>query len=249
MRSESMILIDTASVSFDERDELELLNAELSSLAARRREQIDLLVEPYRRSKIAWKVAVLANAVVYRQIALAEGAASSWNNANYLSAILNGRAMVETAAFYWDFSKRFRELASIPDFGAVDALAMNSLFGTKDKELLRDHPEHEARQILRSIDLIDRTVIPHFRSHYDALSEFCHPKSYGHRGLFSKIDHDTGIATFEARGSDRFVIPMKCALGTAAILAVSLNAAEAILPHFADAHHGAHPSPVVEDPR
>lgn len=240
------MLIDLANLSADDRAEFEQINAELHSLAKRRREKIDILDEPYRRSKIAWKIGVLSNALIYRQVALADGVAAAWNQENYLSAILNGRAMVETAAFYWDFAKRFRDLAAIPDFGAVDALAMNSLFGTKDKDLLCDHPEHEARQILKSIDLIDRTVIPHFRSHYDSLSEFCHPNSFGHRGLFSQLDHHTGIASFASKGRERFVSPIKCALGTAAILAIALNATEAIIIEFANAHHAAHPSPAVE---
>jgi hypothetical protein len=245
--SATMILIDPAGVPASEQADVERLNAKLEALARRRLERIDILDEPYRRSKTAWKIAMLSNAVTHRFVSLAEGVALSWNHANFLSAVLNGRAMVETAAFYWDFADRFGQLAQISDFAAVDALAMNSLFGTRDEELLRDHPEHKARQILNSIDLIDKTLITGFRSHYDGLSEFCHPNSFGHRGLFSSIDHQTGIASFQSKGGERFIKPIKCALGTIIIMTMALDSADRAIPAFAAAHHAEHPSPLIED--
>jgi hypothetical protein len=112
--------------------------------------------------------------------------------------------MVETTAIYWEFGGHFSKYSRALDFGAVDRLAMNYLFSTRDDEILKESPELKARQILNAIDLIDKTIIPYFRSHYDRLSEFCHPNSLGHRGLFSKLDQKTGITAFGSRGGRGF---------------------------------------------
>ena len=84
-----MILIEKANVSEDHRSDLDSVNDQLELVAARRLDQIDILEEPYCRSKIAWKVALFSNVMIHRLIALAEGVALSWNNANFLSAVLN----------------------------------------------------------------------------------------------------------------------------------------------------------------
>jgi hypothetical protein len=195
-----MILIDEKMIPENERADLALVNAQLETVAARRLDLIDLLDEPYRRSKIAWKVAVFSNAMTHRFTSLAEGVALSWNNANVLSAVLNARAIVETAAVYWEFGGQFSKLAKASDFGAVDSLATKYLFGTRDEDLLKEHPELKARQVLNAIDLVDKTIIPHFRSHYDRLSERCHPNSLGHRGLFSSLDKQM-VSRLSAQGA------------------------------------------------
>lgn len=242
-----MLVIDPATVPTSDQADVERLNIEIEALAERRLDRLDILDEPYRRSKIAWKIAVLSNAVAHRFVSLAEGLAISWNHEIFLSAILNARAMVETTAFYWDFAERFGKLAPTLDFAAVDTLTMNSLFGTRDEELLQEHPEHKAQQILKAIDLIDKTLIQGFRGHYDGLSEFCHPNSFGHRGLFSTIDHKTGIATFQSKGGERFINAIKCALGTSVIMTMAFDRTLRALPAFAAAHHAASPSPLMGD--
>ncbi|TAI60321.1 hypothetical protein [Bradyrhizobium sp. Leo170] len=244
-----MILVDSTMVESAHRDEIGELNFGLEQLAKRRLAVIDIIEEPYRRSKIAWKVAMLSNAVTHRFISLAEGAALSWNDSIFLSAVLNGRAMVETAAFFWEFSKAFEKHAAASEFAAVDGLVTKALFGTRDEQLLEDNPELKARQILNSIDAIDKHLLPGYRSHYDGLSEFCHPNSFGHRGMFSTIDHKSGIATFQSKGGDGFIHAMKCALGTSAVLKLSLDSVEGRLLAFAHAHHAASPSPLVDGER
>ncbi len=241
-----MHLIQPDLFPADERDDLSSINAALTSLAARRIERIDLLAEPYCRSKIAWKVATFSNAIAFRFCSLAEGVAIGWNADNMLATTLCGRALVETAAIFWEFVERFEKAAANEDFAAADNLAMSYLFGTRDEDLLRDHPELVARQVLSAIDRVDRHVVPGMRSHYDRLSEFCHPNSWGHRGLFSKTDHKTGITEFGQRKQSSFALPIKCALGTVSLLADALRRIEGQLVSFAEAHHRAHPSPAVD---
>lgn len=240
-----MILVDPNMVESAHRDDIVKLNSALEELAKRRIPSIDILNEPYRRSKITWKVAILSNAVTHRFVSLAEGAGLSWNNSIFLSAVLNGRAMVETAAFFWEFSKAFEKHAAGAEFAAADELVTKALFGTRDEELLEENPELKARQILNSIDAIDKHLLPGYRSHYDGLSEFCHPNSFGHRGIFSTTDYKTGIATFQSKGGDRFIHAVKCALSTSIVLKQSLDCVEGRLLAFANAHHAASPSPLV----
>jgi len=87
-----MILIDETKIPEGERADLAVVNAELEAVATRRVDRIDLLEEPYRRSKIAWKIAQFSNAMAHRFISLAEGVALSWNSSNVLSAVLTAGA-------------------------------------------------------------------------------------------------------------------------------------------------------------
>jgi hypothetical protein len=209
----TMMLIDEKLVPEGERSDLAQINSGLEVIAAQRLDSIDPLDEPYCESKIAWNVAVFSNAMVHRFTSLAESVALSWNNSHMLSAVLNARAMSETVAIYWEFSQQFSKVSKTLDFEAINKLAMNYLFSTRDEELLKDAPELKARQVLNAIDLVDKTLIAGFRSHYDRLSEFCHPNSMRHRGLFSTLDKTSGITAFGGKASEGFLLPVKCALG------------------------------------
>ena len=74
----------------------EQFNFALEELANGRREHVQK--GQYARSKIAWKVANYAEAIRYRTVALADGAAQNWNGGNILCAALCARAVVETVA-------------------------------------------------------------------------------------------------------------------------------------------------------
>jgi hypothetical protein len=131
------------------------------------------------------------------------------------------------------------------DFGSIDALSMRYLFSTRDKEDLKKWPELKARQVLDAIDVIDKTLIPNFRSHYDRLSERCHPNSAGHRFLFSTLDRQTGLTAFGDDRDLRYISPLKCALGTAVVFKHALQLIEDDIKHLASAHHAASPSPLA----
>jgi hypothetical protein len=237
-------LIDLDSIlDVKQRADVASINGALIRLAGLRLDKINLLDEPYRKSKVAWKIAMFSNSVTYRFCSLADGTAIAWNADNMLGTVLCSRALTETVALLWEFADRFLKLAEVEDFGAVDTLATAYLFGTRDEELLKDNPELHARQILKAIDHVDR-VITGFRSHYDRLSEFCHPNSWGHRGLFSDLDHKTGMARFGQRNRDRFIVPVICALGTADLFASNLEKINQAVVVFAEAHHRSFPSPL-----
>jgi hypothetical protein len=237
-----MILIDETTVPESERPDLAKVNAELESVAAGLLFQIDIREPPYSLSKLAWKIALFSNSIAHRFVALAEGTAISWNASNPLSAVLNARASMETFASYYEFGTQLAKLVPLDDFEAIDNLITKCLFGTRDEEMLKEFPDLKARQILNSIDMVDKTAISGFRDHYDTLSEFCHPNSFGHRGLFSSTDRQTGITTFEVKWD--FTVPLKAALGMAALFKRSMDTVDADLRKLADAHHAAHPSPL-----
>jgi hypothetical protein len=230
-----MILIDETTVPESERPDLAKVNTELESIAAGRLRQIDLRDDPYNSSPIVWKIALFSNSMAHRFVALAEGAALSWNALNPLSAVLNARASMETFASYYEFNKRLSKLVPASDFEAIDKLITRFLFGTRDEKLLKELPDLKA-QILNSIDVVDETITG-FRGHYETLSEFCHPNSFGHRGLFSSRDRETGITTFEMRMD--FIVPVKAALGIAALFKRAMDSVDADLKSLARALHEA----------
>ena len=98
-----VLQLDQSDLSNDDLQDFVEIYEEMNAVAVQRKPQIDLLQEPYRRSKIAWKVAIFSNAMTHRFVALAEGVALSWNSRNTLSAVLNARAMIETVAIYYEF--------------------------------------------------------------------------------------------------------------------------------------------------
>lgn len=236
-----MIFIDASAVPEKDQSDIAIINSALKSVEGRRQNQIDCLDEPYIWSKIAWKVALFSNAMVYRFAAIADGTALSWNSNNALSAILNARALVETVAVYWEFSRLLKKYVDAMDFEAIDSHVMHHLFSTRDEQILNDRPELKAKQVLNAIDAMDK-LIPHFRSHYDRLSERCHPNSAGHRVLFSALDRETGIAAFKTDRDDSFILPIKCALGTAGIFERAISSVESNIVTIAAAHRNAHPS-------
>ncbi len=57
-----------------------------------------LLTPSLRRSKVAWKFAMLRQGLTWRLVDLAEGAIREWNGDRYLPAMILARSFLETAA-------------------------------------------------------------------------------------------------------------------------------------------------------
>jgi hypothetical protein len=68
----------------------------------------------------------------------------------------------------------------------------------------------------------------------------------GHRVLFTKLDKTTGITTFDAKPPKDFILPVKCALGTAALFELAKKKVCKDIETLASAHHSAHPSPLAK---
>ncbi len=124
-----------------------------------------------------------------------DGAAVAWNSRCTLSAMLSARALMETFAVMAEFERRVTRLFEEEDLGGLDALAQNGIFASRDEEWIKENPETAAISILTYINKFDK-IAEGFRSHYDMLSERCHPNSLGHNFMFSKLDRTDGTVRF-----------------------------------------------------
>lgn len=170
------------------------INASLARLNEMRAVEINI-VGPFARSKIAWKLATYQHALLHRIVALTDGAAVAWNHRSTLSAMLSGRALMETIALMSALERSVAASLTSEDLGALDALAQKGTFATGDPELLKDHPEIRYVNVLTHIDKFDR-IAPGFRGHYDRLSERCHPNSLGHHFMFATINQKEGTTHY-----------------------------------------------------
>ncbi|MCW2286757.1 hypothetical protein M2323_004545 [Rhodoblastus acidophilus] len=178
------------------------LNESLGRLNERRAVAINV-AGPFARSKVAWKLAVFQHGLLHRLIALMDGTSVAWNNRCALSAILSARALMETMAVISDFAQKVAGALNAEDIGALDALAQQGTFSSRDAEWLKDAPETKAVNVLTYIDHFDKRA-QGFRQHYNTLSECCHPNSLGHNFMFGKLNHEDGsVRFFDERNPER----------------------------------------------
>ena len=170
-------------------------NSALDQLAQRRVERIEI-TGPYSRSRLAWKVATYQQPMLYRIVGLGSGIALNWNARNLICSYLSARALIETVAVLLEFESQLQELLEKDDLASIDGLVMKSSFGGRDEDLMKEHPDFIATNVLTSIDRIDRDLLRGLRRHYDRLSETCHPNSLGHHQLFGSLDTEAGIVTY-----------------------------------------------------
>lgn len=154
------------------------LNASLASLSVLRAVKINVS-GPFARSKIAWKLATYQHVLLHRVIALVDGLAIAWNNGNILSASLCARALMETIAVMAEFESRVARFFGQEDLGALDALAQQGIFATRDQEMTKKSSDIKAVNVQTFIDKFDKTM-PGFKGHYDLLSECGHPNAAAH---------------------------------------------------------------------
>jgi hypothetical protein len=170
------------------------LNTSLERLSGLRAIEITVSGK-FARSKIAWKLATYQHVLLHRLVALADGAASAWNNRCTLSAILSARALMETFAVMTEVDRRVERLLKDEDLDGLDWLAQNGIFASRDQQMIKDNPEIAAVSVLTYIDKTDK-IAEGFRGHYDTLSERCHPNAPGHSFMFSRVDRTDGTVRF-----------------------------------------------------
>jgi len=178
-------------------DDVKSFNSALRRLEKRRATKVKK-EGPLAESKIAWKIAVLQQALLYRIIELGGGCATMWNMGNVLCSVLAARALLETIALTADFEAKLQKHYKANDFEALDNLVTSLTFATRDPDALSETPELAAKNVLTYIDRLS-AKFPLLRKHYDNLSEWCHPNSYGHFFTFGSLDTDTGTVSFSKR--------------------------------------------------
>jgi hypothetical protein len=232
---------DKTGLNEKDAETVDLVNSTLARLRNRRKDKV-IRTGPFLKSKLAWKVANYQQAVLYRIVMLADGCVLTWNSNNPLCSFLAARALLETTALFSEFEHRLNELIEIPDFGGIDALAMNRTFATRDEPFAQSNPDLEAISVLTFIDKIDKRLLPGMRRHYDLLSERCHPNSFGHFFFFSTLDTETGTTTFadnkNKEGNFHHIIAPMILIG---LVENSMGRLDEMIIKLADIHSAAHP--------
>ena len=211
------------------------IDATIGRLAARKRQQVDVQ-GPLLKSKLAWKVATYQQAVLYRVVALAEGTRLAWNAGNFVLAILAARALTETIAVFDEFESTLDKHLGQEDLSAIDGVIMNRTFATRDEKLIcGSQNEILAINVLTFIDKLERRYKLPIRTHYESLSERCHPNSAGHHQMYSTTDYVTGAVSFsEAKQPAVYLDAIRPALGLVAIFEQTMDSLDKSVLKVAD---------------
>jgi hypothetical protein len=188
---------DAIDLTNEKWEDVERYNACLERLIARRKPEI-ALEGPLVESKTAWKLATLRESLLYRVCAVANGTADAWNANNVTSAVILGRALMETVAlveFIRDELLRLREPMNIAAANAIDNVCNQQLFSTRNETALAGGYGHLARNVLTYVDKFDKKIAG-TREAYDSLSESAHPNSNGHYFTYGELDKGNGRVTF-----------------------------------------------------
>jgi len=172
----------------------EQFNVALKQLANGRREQLQV-EDQYARSKIASKVANYAEAIRYRTVALADGAAQNWNGGNALCAALCARAVVETVAQLAYVKNGVAVALKLEELSDIDRIVEQGTFATRTEDVLKESPELKAQRISTWIDKLDHEI-PGVRRHYNYLADMVHPSYHGTFQFFASLDSATGTVSF-----------------------------------------------------
>jgi hypothetical protein len=183
--------IDLTSENWEEVEEF---NACLERLLGRRKSEI-IVSGPLTESKTAWKCAVLQQALLYRVTMLARGCADAWNDNNIVCSMLAARALLETIVLCNFIRDEAEKFAAAGDIEAIEKLANEQLFSTKDGGVIAGGSGHKAKSILTYVDKFEKTI-PGIRDHYEFISEWCHPNSNGHLLTYSEINKQNGTVRF-----------------------------------------------------
>jgi hypothetical protein len=225
----------------DRRADFERISEAIDRLAARRKTTI-VVDGPFARSKLAWKIATYQQAILYRVVALGAGTRDAWNARNVLVMFLTTRALVETIAVFDDFERSLLAHVASEDLGAMDALAQNRTFATRDEELLDGHPEILATGVMTFIDKIEKRHDLPIRGNYEVMSERCHPNSAGHHQLYSQTDYIDGTVTFsEIKDLPRVLDHIRAPLGLLSLFERSMNELDPAVAKIAEIHHRLRP--------
>lgn len=179
----------------DQSEMLAILNQRLERLARSRLTEI-VIGGPFRKSKLAWKLATYSQPMLYRVVELASAGAIAWNARNMLGLSLAVRSFIETAAELLDFKRQFDLLFEARRTADLDQLLMARSFSSRDKEWLASHPDMQAINVMTLVQKLDKNTLEGVWAHYELLSERCHPNSYGHHHYFGSLDTSTGTTLY-----------------------------------------------------
>ena len=149
---------------------------------------------------------------------------------------------METLAIAVYVRDELQKLIAEKDADAIDDLANEHLFATRDAEIVADGYGHLATNILTYIDKFDKRL-PGTREAYDFLSEWAHPNGSGHFFTFGELDKKTGKVTFHeaaprVRGIEGHIVTCFMLIG---LMEGVLNTFEEAVPILAEIDKGQGP--------
>ncbi len=148
-----------------------------------------------RRSKMPFKVEVLAGSLAWRIDELVRSALISYDGQMHVAGIVTIRAAMETAAVL-DGLRALVGTYVGGDVEGLDERLMTGIFGSRTRD---DRPS--SPNVLGAIDKVARRI-PAFRANYDELSEYVHPNDAGTTSAFVRLHRDGHSAMFTTLGEN-----------------------------------------------
>lgn len=145
------------------------------------------------------RAVVFREACLHRIAEISESAYQAFGKDNLIAALILSRAIMETEALFWGFVSELEEALKSRNIEKIRKFLTGCLLGVKSPQLkLLKSPENvdliiDPTNILTLIDKMNKKI-PHYRFHYDSLSEFTHPNAAGTVDAFVSLDHEARIA-------------------------------------------------------
>ena len=211
----------------------EQINAALDELSASRSSGFNV-AGIFMTSKLAWKFAILRQALTYRLVDLGEATIGEWNNENFLPSIVLARAFLETVAIVHFVTEQMAHHLGNEDIKALDDLAMHSSFGEKRAEWVNEHGL-KATNVLTALDRMAKHL-PRVREAYEILSEMAHPNSAGTHQFYTSIERDSSYVSLSRikRSSSDVFKRINLALTLASWSAVNFKQFDELVVSIAD---------------
>lgn len=153
-----------------------------------------LLTPSLRRSKVAWKFAMLRQGLTWRLVDLAEGAIREWNEERYLPAMILARSFLETAALVHAINQRMRAAIDSRNLVSLNDIAETEMIGARLQDWI-DKDGYKSTNVLTVLQKMDKAM-PGIWRHYEHMSEMAHPNGRGTVQFFARVDRTTAEVDF-----------------------------------------------------
>ena len=161
------------------REQLMVVAANINEFKRQLPNQVSMATDPIT-PKVAFKLIVFREALLWRTIALADGAITALEAGQILPSILLARAVQENTAANHYLLKKLEQCVHSDSVTELDDIAMKLLLGSRWSDW-----EHSAVNILSMIDKVEKTIAG-FRRSYESLCEYSHPNYSGVALCFSE---------------------------------------------------------------
>lgn len=216
-------MFDTGSIKISEYDveEIEFLNEIITDLERFKIEEIQVEGH-FEKSKLAWKVAILNQALIRRLCEFSNSCTLTWNSTQYVPSLTLARCIIETAAVLSDLDDSIQKCLGEEDLESIDTIIMNRTFSTRLENIFKGDKRYKAINILTLVQKLDKKLEGVFKI-YENLSEIAHPNHLGHFQSFADLNTENGTVAFgKTETSQSMFSSISCAI-CAAGMAISAH--------------------------